>query len=67
LKQVADLTGGEYYSAESAGELHNVFQSLPTYLIAKHETSEVSVIFAALGALCAALAILLALLWQPLS
>ncbi|HSD84573.1 MAG TPA: VWA domain-containing protein [Anaerolineae bacterium] len=66
LKQVADLTGGEYYSAESAGELNNVFQSLPVQLITKHETTEVSVAFVALGALCAALAMLLALLWQPL-
>ena len=67
LKQIADLTGGTYYSAESAGELNNVFQNLPTYLITKHETSEISVIFTAIGALLAALAIGLSLLWQPLS
>lgn len=67
LKQVADMTGGTYYSAESAGELQNVFQNLPTYLITKHETSEISVVFAASGALLAALAIMLSLLWQPLS
>ncbi len=67
LKQVADLTGGAYYSAESAGELQDVFQKLPTYLITKHETSEVSVVFVAIGALLAALAIIFALRWQPLS
>ncbi len=67
LKQVADMTGGTYYSAESAGELQNVFQNLPTYLITKHETSEVSVVFAALGALLAALAIVLSLRWHPLA
>ena len=67
LKQVADMTGGTYYTAESADELNNVFQNLPTYLITKHETSEVSVIFTALGALLAALAIGLSLLWQPLT
>jgi Ca-activated chloride channel family protein len=66
LKQVADMTGGTYYSAESAGELQNVFQNLPTYLITKHETSEVSVVFTAIGALLAALAIALSLLWHPL-
>ncbi len=66
LKQVAQLTGGEYYSAESAGELQNVFQSLPTYLIVKHEITEISVAFAALGALLAATAVILSLLWQPL-
>ncbi len=66
LQQVADMTGGTYHAAESAGELQSVFANLPTYLIMKHETTEVSVIFAALGALLAALAIGLALLWQPL-
>ncbi len=66
LKQVADMTGGTYYSAESAGELQNVFQNLPTYLIVKHETSEISVAFAAIGALLAALAIVLSQLWHPL-
>jgi len=66
LKQVAAMTGGEYYAAESAGELHNVFESLPTYLITRHETTEISVGFAAIGALLAALAIGLSLLWHPL-
>ena len=66
LKQVAAMTGGTYYSASSAGELENVFKSLPTYLIMKHETTEISVFFTAFGALFAALAILLALLWHPL-
>jgi Ca-activated chloride channel family protein len=66
LKQVADMTGGTYYPAESAGELNNVFQNLPTYLITRHETSEISVVFTAIGALLAALAITLSLLWHPL-
>jgi hypothetical protein len=66
LKQVADMTGGACYSAESAGELQHVFQNLPTYLIAKHETSEVSVVFTAIGALLAALAMALSLRWHPL-
>jgi len=66
LKQIAEMTGGAYYSASSAGELQNVFQNLPTYLITKHETMEISVLFAAMGALCAALAIVLSLIWHPL-
>lgn len=65
LKQVADMTGGTYHSAESAAELQNVFQDLPTYLITKHVVTEVSVVFVALGALLAALAIVLALVWHP--
>ena len=66
LKQIADMTGGEYYPAASAGELQNVLQNLPTYLITKHETTEISFIFAAIGALLAAAAITLSLLWHPL-
>lgn len=66
LKQIADLTGGKYYSASSATELQDVFQSLPTYLIAKHGVNEISVVFAALGALLAAAAVILSLLWRPL-
>ncbi len=66
LKQIAALTGGQYYPAASASELQNVFNSLPTYLIAKHEVSEISVAFAAIGGLLAALAIGLSLAWHPL-
>ncbi len=66
LKQIAEMTGGTYYAAESAGELQNVFQNLPTYLITKHETTEISVVFTALGALLAALAVALSLIWHPL-
>ena len=66
LKQVADLTGGDYYSAETAGQLEKVFEQLPTYLITKHETTEISVIFAAIGALLAGLGMALSLMWHPL-
>lgn len=66
LKEIAAMTGGEYFAATSAGELQKVFESLPTYLITREETVEISVIFAALGALLAGLAVVLALLWHPL-
>jgi Ca-activated chloride channel family protein len=66
LKQIAAMTGGTYYSATSAGELESVFQNLPTYLITKHEITEISVAFAAIGALLAAIAIVLSLIWHPL-
>jgi len=66
LKQIAAMTGGEYYSAESADELQKVFQRLPTYLIAKHQTLEISVGFAALAALLVGAAILMSFIWHPL-
>jgi Ca-activated chloride channel family protein len=66
LKLVADITKAEYYSAESARELQEVFRGLPTYLIMKHETTEISAWFAGLGAIAAMAAVLLAMLWRPL-
>ncbi len=66
LKQVAALTGGTYYSATSAGQLQNVFQNLPTYLITKHEFMEITVGFTAVGAFLAMIAIALAISWNPL-
>jgi Ca-activated chloride channel family protein len=65
LIQVADMTGGEYYSAESAGELQEVFESLPASFSTRPETTEVTFLFAALGALFAGVALWLALRWQP--
>ncbi len=67
LKKVAALTGGKYYSVESADELQSVFKNLPTNLIVKHETTEISVLFVAIGVLMALLAILLATIWFPLA
>ena len=66
LKQVADLTGGAYYPAESASDLEQVFAKLPTQLITKHEVVELSVGFVGAGALLAALALLLGRAWRPL-
>ncbi len=66
LKRVATMTSAEYYPAESAEELVNIFRELPTHLIAKYETQEISFAFAALGAMLAALAFALSLWWHPL-
>ncbi len=66
LKQIADMTGGQYYSAQSANQLQNVFHSLPMYLITKHETTEISFMFVAAGALLAGLALILSMMWHPL-
>lgn len=66
LMAVAEATGGTYYPAESAAELHTVFANLPTDLITRHEVMEISVLFVAAGALLVGLAILLAQAWRPL-
>jgi Ca-activated chloride channel family protein len=66
LQKIADMTGAKYYPAENASQLQSVFQNLPTNLILKHETTEVSFVFVGLGGLLAALAFLLGKVWRPL-
>ena len=66
LKQIAAMSDGKYYAASSANELLDVFQHLPTYLITISEVTEISFVFAALGALLVAISIALSLRWQPL-
>jgi Ca-activated chloride channel homolog len=66
LTQIADMTGGEYYIATSGAELLEVFQNLPTYVIATRETTEISVFFTAFAVLVAIIAMILALRWHPL-
>jgi Ca-activated chloride channel family protein len=66
LKQIAELTGGKFYSATSAAELQSVFQDLHSYVAMTNKTIEVSVFFAALGAILALVALMLSMLWHPL-
>jgi Ca-activated chloride channel family protein len=64
LQGVADMTGGDYYRAEDADQLLEVFLDLPTEIVLQKEVSEISVIFSTLGALFAAAAIVLSLWWN---
>jgi Ca-activated chloride channel family protein len=67
LTQIADMTGGKYYLASTASELQDVFENLPTYVIATRQTTEISVFFTAFAVLLTILAMTLAFLWHPLS
>jgi Ca-activated chloride channel family protein len=64
LRAVADLTGGDYFRAENADQLHEVFLDLPTQIVLQNESLEISVIFTALGAFFALLAVGLSLWWN---
>jgi Ca-activated chloride channel family protein len=66
LQEIAGLTGGQYYSAESANELQKVFQEIPITVVTRKETTEVSVFFVAAGALLVLMAIVLSRIWHPL-
>jgi Ca-activated chloride channel family protein len=66
LKQVAAITDGQYYPAESAGDLEKVFEALPTSLIMKHDVAEISVVFVTASVVLAGGAVLLSRIWRPL-
>ncbi|MCH8206177.1 MAG: VWA domain-containing protein [Chloroflexi bacterium] len=67
LRQVATLTDAEYYLAESAEDLLDVFADVPSHLVTAKATTELSAVFTAVGALFALIAFALALRWQPIS
>jgi Ca-activated chloride channel family protein len=64
LQQVADITGGQFYHAQDADQLKGVFSDLPNQISLQKEEHEISYVFAILGALCAAAAVGLSLLWN---
>lgn len=66
LRYVAELTGGEYFAAESFEELLKIFENLPVNLAARTQQTEIGGIFAALSALLALAAFALSLRWQPM-
>jgi Ca-activated chloride channel family protein len=66
LKQIAELTGGEFYSATDAAELQLVFQNLHKYLSSTNQAVEISVYFAALATLAIVAGLILSLFWHPL-
>ena len=66
LKQIAALTGGSYYYAESANQLEEAFRNLPTYITITRETIEISVFFTAFAALLAVMAMILSFFRNPL-
>ncbi len=64
LQAIATMTGGEYYRAENADQLRDVFLNLPLQIVLQEQALEISVAFVALGALWAIAAIALSLLWN---
>ena len=64
LQGVADLTGGEYYRAESADQLLQVFQELPTQIVLQKEAIEISVFFVMAAVVLAGTAVFLSLKWR---
>lgn len=64
LQGIADITGGEYFLAENAEQLLDVFLNLPNRVTMQTENQEISVFFSAVGALLSVVAVGLSLLWN---
>lgn len=63
LQAIADVTKAEYFEARSSEDLERVYSSLSTQLINEKKLTEIAFIFAGIGALLAALAGGLSMLW----
>ena len=63
LKNVANLTRGEYFFAGDAGQLKTIYQNLNTRLVFERKETEITAFFAAAAAVLALVAALLSLAW----
>ncbi len=63
LKNISNMTRAEYFYAGTADDLKKVYQSLSTRLVVEKKETEISGLFAALGALLVVLAAGLSVAW----
>ncbi len=63
LRQIAAMTGGQYFGATSSEELQTVYDSLNAQLVMKTQETEMTAIFAGLGMMTLLLGGALSLLW----
>jgi Ca-activated chloride channel family protein len=63
LKQVANITRGEYFYAGNATDLRKVYETLNSKLVMEKKETEVTALFAAAAAAIALVSALLSLLW----
>ena len=65
LKQIANITHGEYFYAGNAVDLKKIYENLNARLVLEKKETEVSALFAAVGAALAVVAAALSVLWFP--
>jgi Ca-activated chloride channel family protein len=63
LKQIANLTHGEYFYAGNAVDLNKVYQTLNAKLVMERKKTEVTALFAAIAAFLAVVSAALSLAW----
>ncbi|HYN12815.1 MAG TPA: VWA domain-containing protein [Burkholderiales bacterium] len=63
LKQIADMTRGEYFFAGTAGDLKKVYEGMKGKLVMEKKETEVTALFSALATCFALVSVLLSLFW----
>ena len=63
LKQIANITHGEYFYAGNAVDLKKIYENLNARLVLEKKETEISALLAGLGALLAVMAAALSVLW----
>jgi Ca-activated chloride channel homolog len=63
LKQIANITHGEYFYASNATDLKKVYATLNSRLVFEKKETEITAFFAAAGAVLVVLAAALSLIW----
>ena len=63
LQQIAEMTDGNYYNAQSEKDLQAIYQNLGTQLVVKTEETEITAIIAGAGLLLLLVGGMLSLLW----
>jgi len=63
LQQIAQITGGTYYNAQSTQELDTIYGSIDTQLVVKPEKTEITSLFAGLSILVLLLGGIFSLSW----
>jgi Ca-activated chloride channel family protein len=64
LKKIADLTRGEYFNAGSADDLRDVYGTLQSRVVLRHQETEITALVVALGTTVAVTAAFLSLAWH---
>ena len=63
LRQIAAVTGGSYFKASSAGDLRSIYSLLSTRLMMEEDSTEITVLFAAVAMALFIVAGMLSIAW----
>ena len=63
LKQIAEMTRGEYFHAGTAADLRKVYEALNSKLVMEKQETEISALFALAAAVLAVVSALFSVLW----